>query len=360
MKHLLFPIGAATLLLVGCGQSDGAKSEKAGSATTPAAGNAVWAAGSSTVFPFATRVAENVGRSTGGAAARVESLGTGGGFKLFCNGLGAGSPDVANASRPIKKSEWDACQAAGVTEIIEIKVGYDGIVVANDKKGAAYNLTLGQLYKALAAELPKGAASAPNPAKAWSDVDRALPKDRILVYGPPPTSGTRDAFVELGLEAGAKTLPQLKALKESDEEAFKARAHRIRSDGAWVDSGENDNAIIQTLTKTPGSLGVFGYSFLDNNMDKVKAARIDGVGPSMATIADGSYPLARSLYIYVKKANLATKPGLRDFMNGFVSDAASGKGGYLLQRGLIPLSDAEREAQKLVVKEMTTMKAPAS
>ena len=339
MKHLLFSMGAATLLLVGCGQSNGAKSEKAGSATTPAAGNAVWAAGSSTVFPFATRVAENVGRSTGGAAARVESLGTGGGFKLFCNGLGAGSPDVANASRPIKKSEWDACQAAGVTEIIEIKVGYDGIVVANDKKGAA---------------------SAPNPAKAWSDVDRALPKDRILVYGPPPTSGTRDAFVELGLEAGAKTLPQLKALKESDEEAFKARAHRIRSDGAWVDSGENDNAIIQTLTKTPGSLGVFGYSFLDNNMDKVKAARIDGVGPSMATIADGSYPLARSLYIYVKKANLATKPGLRDFMNGFVSDAASGKGGYLLQRGLIPLSDAEREAQKLVVKEMTTMKAPAS
>ena len=219
---------------------------KASDKAEATAGGQVWAAGSSTVFPFATRVAETVSRTTGGPAPKVESLGTGGGFKMFCSSAGADAPDIANASRAMKKSEWDACQAAGVTDIVEIKIGYDGIVVANDKRGATYNLSREQLFKAL---------NAASTAKTWKDIDPALPAERIQVYGPPPTSGTRDAFVELALEAGAKKDATLSALAKSDEKAFKARVHPLRTDGAWIDSGENDNAIVQTLAKTPGAIG---------------------------------------------------------------------------------------------------------
>lgn len=322
------------------------------------AGDAVWVAGSSTVFPFATRVSENVARLTGNKPARVESLGTGGGIKLFCSGLGAKAPDIATASRQMKKSEWDACVGAGVNEIIELKVGYDGIVIANAKGGKIYDVTREQIFRALAAELPAGAGFAPNTTATWADVNPSLPKDKILVYGPPPTSGTRDAFAELALEAGARKLPALEALRASDEDAFKQRAHRTRGDGAWVDAGENDNAIVQTLTKTPGSLGVFGYSFLENNSDTVKAASVEGVAPTLAAISNGSYPLSRSLYIYVKKANFAVKPGLREYVQAFVSDAASGKGGYLIERGLIPLPDAERLTQQAHAKDQQFMAAP--
>ena len=334
------------LTLAACGQSDRSAE------TAPAAdGTQVWAAGSSTVFPFATRVAETVSRTTGGPAPKVESLGTGGGFKMFCSSAGADAPDIANASRAMKKSEWDQCQAAGVTDIVEIKIGYDGIVVANDKRGAAYTLTREQLFKALNAD---------SKAATWKDIDASLPGERIQVYGPPPTSGTRDAFAELALEAGAKKDATLRALQKSEEKAFKAKAHAIRTDGAWTDSGENDNAMVQMLSKTPGAVGVFGYSFLENNMDTVKAAAIEGVAPSIATISDGSYPLSRSLYIYVKKASLTNKPAVKAFVDGFVSDAASGKGGYLQSRGLIPLPDAERTAQKQAAAQMTSMTAPAS
>ncbi|MFN3523640.1 MAG: substrate-binding domain-containing protein [Phenylobacterium sp.] len=348
---------AAAALLAGCGQNAGG----AGGAGGGAAGGPrqqVWAAGSSTVFPFATRVAENVARTTGGSPAKVESLGTGGGIKLFCSGTGSSYPDIANASRPMKKSEFEACAANGVNDVVEIKIGFDGIVIANALNGATYDLSEEEIFRALAADLPTGEGFAPNPNKTWADVDKTLPAERIQVYGPPPTSGTRDAFVELGMEGGAVKIPQLAELKKSDSEAFTARAHTIRSDGAWTDSGENDNAIVQTLTKTPGSLGVFGYSFLENNADQVKPATINGVKPTHETIADGSYPLARSLYIYVKKGNIGVTPGLREYVAAFVSDAATGKGGYLLERGLIPLPADQHAAMKTVAETLPVMAAP--
>jgi phosphate transport system substrate-binding protein len=209
----------------------------------------------------------------------------------------------------MKKSEWDKCQAAGVTEIVEIKIGYDGIVIADDKASPTFKITREQLYRALAADVPAGSGFGPNAAKTWADVAKTLPAETILVYGPPPTSGTRDAFVELAMEKGGEKIPSLAALKKSNEDDFKTKTHKIRSDGAWVDAGENDNAIVQTLEKTPGAVGVFGYSFLENNMDKVKAATVDGVAPTFETISSGTYPLSRSLYIYVKKANIGVTPG---------------------------------------------------
>lgn len=358
MKPLAY-ISAASLavLLAACGQ----KTEPAKASGGSAAGRqAVWAAGSSTVFPFATRVAENVAKTTGGKPAKVESLGTGGGFKLFCAGTGASYPDIADASRPIKKSEFDKCVANGVTDIVEIKIGYDGIVIANAKSGPAYDFHREALYRGLAAEVPAGSAFAANAAKTWADAAAGLPKEPILVYGPPPTSGTRDAFSELALEKGGEKVPALAALKASDETGFKAKTHTLRSDGAWIDAGENDNAIVQTLEKTPHSLGVFGYSFLENNMDKVKGAKIEGVAPTFETISSGAYPLSRSLYIYVKKANIGVTPGLREFVDAFVSDGATGKGGYLQERGLIPLPDADHAAQKTVAKDLPVIAAPKS
>ena len=358
--RILLLVAASALALSACEQ----KTESAGGAAKVSGGSGsrtqVWAAGSSTVFPFATRVAETVSRTTGGTAAKVESLGTGGGFKLFCSGTGTAYPDIANASRPMKKSEWDKCQAAGVTEIVEIKIGYDGIVVADAKTSPDFKLTREQIYRALAAEVPAGSGFGPNTAKTWADAAKGLPARPILVYGPPPTSGTRDAFLELAMEKGAEKIPALAALKKANEDDFKAKTHKIRSDGVWVDAGENDNAIVQTLEKTPDASGVFGYSFLENNMDKVKAATVDGVAPSFETISSGAYPLSRSLYIYVKKANIGVTPGLREFLAGFTSDAATGKGGYLQQRGLIPLPPADHEAQKAMVKALTPMAAPTS
>ena len=358
MKTFAYIAVASTVALAACGQQAPKGGTDKAAGPSASGRDQVWAAGSSTVFPFATRVAENVAKTTGGRPAKVESLGTGGGLKLFCSGTGAGFPDIANASRQIKKSEFEQCAAAGVTDIIEIKIGYDGIVIANAKSGPTYNFKLDQIFRGLAAELPAGAGFAKNTAKSWKDVDAALPAQAILVYGPPPTSGTRDAFVELAMEKGAAKLPALEALKKSNEDDFKAKAHTIRSDGAWVDAGENDNAIVQTLTKTPNAIGVFGYSFLENNMDTVKAAAVDGVAPTFETISNGSYPISRSLYIYVKKANIGVTPGLREYVNAFVSDAATGKGGYLQQRGLIPLAADAHAAQKEAVAALTVMTAP--
>lgn len=349
-------IAAGALALSGCGQGGG---QAGGGGNVAGPRQQAWAAGSSTVFPFATRVAENVARSTGAPAAKVESLGTGGGIKLFCSGAGSAYPDVANASRAMKKSEFELCAKNGVTDIVEIKVGFDGIVIANARTGGNYDFTLEEIYRGLAAEVPAAQGFAPNAAKLWSDVEKTLPGDRIQVYGPPPTSGTRDAFVELAMEGGAKKVPALKALKETDEDAFKSKSHTLRSDGAWIDAGENDNAIVQTLTKTPGALGVFGYSFLENNGEEVKGASIEGVAPTLATIADGSYPLSRSLFIYVKKSNVGVTPGLQEFVQAFVSDAASGKGGYLLTRGLVPLPADQHEAQKAAAKDLPLMAPPA-
>ncbi|MBI5940309.1 MAG: substrate-binding domain-containing protein [Caulobacterales bacterium] len=324
-----------------------------------AARDYVWAAGSSTVFPFSTRVAENYARKTVAKAPKVESLGTGGGFKLFCGGTGEGFPDIANASRPMKKSEFDACAAKGVKDIIALKIGFDGIVIATDKDGADYAFKIEHLYLGLSAKVLRYGKFVPNPYRAWDEIGSGLPGNRIVVYGPPPTSGTRDAFVELGIEEGARRFPLLTELRSNNAKGFKALVDPLRADG-WIDAGENDNAIVQTLTRTPGSLGVFGYSFLEENGDKVKGASVNGVFPTTATIANGSYPLSRSLYIYVKKSNLGVTPGLREFVEEFLSDAASGRGGYLQGRGLIPLPAAQHDAGKAAFKAGTAMARPAS
>jgi phosphate transport system substrate-binding protein len=322
--------------------------------------NGIWAAGSSTLFPFATRVAENFGRNNpDGAPPRVEALGTGGGIQAFCQGVGPSTPDIANASRPMKRSEYDKCAANGVTEIVELKIGYDGIVVATARNGASFNFSLDDLYEGLAKEVPGPDGSfVLNPARTWSQVNPSLPNQRIQVYGPPPTSGTRDAFLELGMTPGAGLVPAVAAIKDQDKNRFEALAHTVREDGAWIDSGENDNAILQTLTRTPGSLGVFGYSFLEQNMDSVKAETIDGVAPSPETISNGTYPLARSLYVYVKKAHIGVTPGLQEFLIEFTSEAAVGEGGYLQDRGLVPLPEAELVQQRAIATAMTPMARP--
>jgi phosphate transport system substrate-binding protein len=323
-----------------------------------AARDYVWAAGSSTVFPYTTRVAETFARKTGARTPKVESLGTGGGIKLFCGGAGDAYPDIANASRPMKASEFDACAKNGVTDIIEIRIGYDGIVVAMDKRAADLNIKLEHLHLALSDQVLRQGRFQENPYGLWSQIGAGLPPSKILVYGPPPTSGTRDAFLELGIEAGAVRLPPLKAMKGEDEKAFKAKVDPLRND-RWIDAGENDNAIVQTLTRTPGSAGVFGYFFYEENRDKVKVASIDGVKPTFETIASGKYPLSRSLYIYVKASRLDLTPGLRAFVREMVSDSASGRGGYLQERGMIPLPPALHERIKADVKAGRTMGRPA-
>ncbi len=323
-----------------------------------AARNYVWAAGSSTVFPFATRVAENFARKSGKPAPKVESLGTGGGFKLFCAGMGEASPDIADASRPIKASEFDDCHKHGVKDITEIRIGFDGIVVAVDRSAPDYDFGLQHLYLGLAADALRGGKFVTNPYKTWRQVGARLPDGRILVYGPPPTSGTRDAFLELAIEGGARKFPTAEALHSKDEKAFKQQVDRLRQDGAWVDAGENDNAIVGTITKTPGALGVFGYSFLEQNQDRIKGSAINGVKPTVATIASGAYPLSRSLYVYVKKGQVGVTPGLREFIDEFVSDAATGHGGYLQDRGLIPLPVADLAASKAAAKSLTPVSRP--
>ena len=323
-----------------------------------AARDYVWAAGSSTVFPFSTRVAENFSKKTGKKSPKVESLGTGGGIKMFCGGAGEKFPDIANASRPMKKSEFLACQKAGVKDIVEIKIGFDGIVVAVDKKGPDFNFKLEQLYLGLADQTLRGGKLVKQPYKNWNEVGPGLPKARILAYGPPPTSGTRDAWVELAMEGGAAKLPTLAKLKKDVEKKFKATVSPMRTDGGWVDAGENDNAIVGTIEKTPNALGVFGFSFLEENASRIKGASINGVKPTPAAIASGQYPLSRSLYIYVKKSQVGVTPGLKEFVNEFVSDAATGRGGYLQGRGLIPLPPPQHQAMKQKAGALPAMPAP--
>ncbi|MBO9501314.1 substrate-binding domain-containing protein [Brevundimonas sp. A19_0] len=344
---ILTVAAVSALALAACGDQGGSGTREG-----------IWAAGSSTVFPFTTRVAENFARNTGGAMPRVESLGTGGGIQAFCQGVGPQTPDIANASRRMKPSEYDLCAQNGVTEIIEIKIGFDGLVIATARDGADFAFQGADLYLALAKDVPGGDGFIANPNTSWDQVRSGLPSARILVYGPPPTSGTRDSWLELAMAPAAKNLPTLAALAESDEDAFEARAHTLREDGVWVDSGENDNAIVQTLTRTPGSVGVFGYSFLEQNSESVKAASVNGVYPTLETISSGEYPISRSMYIYVKKAHIGVTPGLDQFVAEFVSDAASGPGGYLQDRGLVPLPEAELVAQREAARAHTPMARP--
>ena len=298
--------------------------------------------GSSTVFPFSTSVAERFGKTTEFQTPVVESTGSGGGLKLFCSGVGEQTPDITNSSRRIKLSEVELCEGNGVTDIVEIMIGYDGIVLANKKGAERYDLTTKNIFDALAREVPVAGKLIPNPNRTWKDVDPSLPDVKIEVMGPPPTSGTRDAFVELAMEKGAKQYAMLKELRSQDKKKFKAVAHAIREDGAYVEAGENDNLIVRKLEANPNALGIFGFSYLDQNEDRIQGSRIDGVLPEFEEIADGRYVIARPLYFYLKAVHVAQVPGLPEYIAEFTSERAAGPDGYLVDKGLIPLPEAER------------------
>jgi phosphate transport system substrate-binding protein len=300
--------------------------------------------GSSTVYPFTTTVAEQFGRQGKFKTPKVESTGTGGGIKLFCNGVGPQFPDIANASRRIKPAELATCAQNGVKDVVEIKVGYDGIVLAQNKTGQTLNLTRKDVYLALAKSVPDPAnptSLVPNPNMTWKQVNPKLPNIKIEVLGPPPTSGTRDSFAELYLEAGCKTFAWLDGLRAQDEPSFKRKCDAIREDGAYIEAGENDNLIVQKLGANPNAVGVFGYSFLEENMDKLKGAVVDGVAPSFETVASGKYPASRPLFIYVKKAHVNVIPGINEFIAEYMSEKAIGEEGYLSDKGLIPPAKSE-------------------
>lgn len=308
--------------------------------------------GSSTVYPFATVVAEKFGKKTKFNTPKIESTGSGGGMKLFCAGVGLDSPDITNASRAMKKSEFDTCQKNGVTSITEVQIGYDGIAVANSKKAGQFKLTRKDLFLALAEEVPNPDGSqtlVKNPYQTWKDVNSALPNTKIEVLGPPPTSGTRDAFAELAMEGGCKKFDWIKAMKKKDKSAYKKVCHTVREDGPYIEAGENDNLIVQKLEKNSDALGIFGFSFLEQNDDKVQGSMIEGKAPTFDTIADGSYPISRPLFFYVKNAHVKSIPGMKEYLKEFTSETAMGDDGYLLDKGLIPLSSAERKELRAAV-----------
>ena len=313
--------------------------------------------GSSTVYPFATVVAERFGR-TGNATPKIESTGSGGGMKLFCQGVGTQHPDITNASRRMKKSEFELCQSNGVKDITEVKVGYDGIVIANSVKGEQIDLSLRDIFLALAKDVPNPDGSeelVANPYKTWKEVNPALPNTKIEVLGPPPTSGTRDAFNELAIEGGCKTFSWLKAIKDEDKSKYKAICRSVREDGAYVEAGENDNLIVQKLEKNPAAYGVFGYSFLDQNRGVVQAANVDGVEPTFDAIGSGDYPVSRSLFFYVKKAHVGVVPGIEGYVKEFTSEKAWGDQGYLGEKGLIPLGEDLRKSMAKQARSLKSM-----
>lgn len=310
----------------------------------------VRAVGSSTVYPFATAVAEHAAKG-GTKSPVVESTGTGSGIKLFCGGVGASSPDIVNASRRLKASEFELCAKNGVKEIVEIQIGIDGIAFAEAVAGPNMKLTPKEVYKALA----KNPFGKPNTAKNWSDIDPSLPAIPILVYGPPTTSGTRDALAELILEAGCKTDPKVKALKESDEDSYKKICTQIREDGAYVEGGENDNLLVQKIAQNPKAIGVFGFSFLEENADKLKGVPMSGIAPTYQSISDFSYPGARPLYIYVKKAHIGPISGLQEYVSEWPK--AWGPDGYLKQKGMVISPDDVRAKNAEVIANMTLLNA---
>lgn len=302
--------------------------------------------GSSTVYPFATVVAEQFGKTSGSKTPKIESTGSGGGFKLFCGGVGINHPDITNASRAIKSSEIEKCAANGVKDIVEVKIGYDGIVLANSKTVAPLKLTRKDIFLALAKNVPdpkNPGKLIPNPYTTWKEVNASLPATKIEVLGPPPTSGTRDAFVELAMEGGAKKFDFIKAMKKTDKKAYKALCHTVREDGAYVEAGENDNLIVQKLQANPAAVGIFGFSFLDQNSDVIQGSFIEDTAPTFEAIAEGAYPVSRPLYFYVKKAHVNVIPGMKGYLAEFTSDKAWGDEGYLADKGMIPMPAEERQ-----------------
>ena len=324
-----------------------------------AAKDGIQIVGSSTVYPFSAVVAERFGRETAFPAPRIEATGSGGGMKLFCAGTDDERPDITNSSRRITRSERELCAGNGVAEIVEVKIGYDGIVLAQSVEGRPMDITRPQIFLALARHIPDGAGGVKeNDNQKWSDISPELPDADIRVYGPPPTSGTRDAFAELALEGGCDTFPELAALKESDRKRHRQICRGVREDGAYIESGENDNLIVQKLSVNPDSFGVFGFSFLEENADKVRGANIDGVEPTFEAIADFSYAVSRPLFFYAKKARIGKTAGLREFMQFFADENATGEDGYLSERGLIPLDEKERAEMRATVEQMTPLEAP--
>lgn len=306
--------------------------------------------GSSTVFPFSTSVAEQFGRATSFKTPVIEATGSGGGMKLFCAGIGLEHPDITNASRRIKQNEFKNCQSNGI-DMTEIIIGFDGIVLANAKAAPQLRLTRRQIYLATAKMVPDPNKACQanwcepieNPYQKWSDIDASLPDMKIEVLGPPPTSGTRDAFQELAMAEGADSFAHIKALKKTDKAMWKQLTHTMREDGGWIDAGENDNLMVQKLSANPNAVGVFGFSFLDQNADKIKGAIVEDVEPTFENIAAGDYNISRSLYFYIKHAHVGTVPGILEFVKEFTSENAFGEEGYLLDKGLIPLPNATRK-----------------
>lgn len=315
-------IAAPALLVAGCGDQGGDSASR----------DYVWAVGSSTVYPFANVAAEGFAAANAGMKTpKIESTGTGGGIERFCAGVGAGTPDIANASRRMKAKEFEACAANGVTDIVEIQIGIDGIALGESVNGPQLALTQEDIYKALAAN-PYGQ---PNTARTWHDVNPALPATEIAVYGPPSTSGTYDAFKELILGKGCEANPEMKALKDSNKDRYEELCHTLRGAPYYVEQGENDNLIVQKLGQNPNYLGIFGFSYLDANRATIRDVRIAGIEATAATIADGSYPGSRPLYIYIKKRHIGVIPGLQQYVKALIEAAAPN--GTLSQRGLIPL-----------------------
>jgi len=315
--------------------------------------------GSSTVFPFTSTVAEQFGRASTFKTPKVESTGTGGGMKLFCAGVGVQHPDFTNASRRIKASELADCRKNGVNEVVEIKIGFDGIVLANAKASPVYRLTRKDIYLALARQVPDPAAPTrlvANPYKAWKDVNPTLSAVRIEVLGPPPTSGTRDSFLEQVMEPGCTSIAWLKSLKDVDEKRYKQVCTTIREDGAFIEAGENDNLIVQKLAANPGALGIFGYSFLEENLNTLHGSTIEGVTPDFDTISTGKYPVSRAMYVYVKKAHVGMIPGMKEFITEYTSEKAFGEEGYLVDKGLVPAPKAEREMVRRDAVALTGLK----
>jgi phosphate transport system substrate-binding protein len=312
--------------------------------------------GSSTVYPFTTTVAEQLGKTAGIKTPVVESTGTGGGMKLFCAGVGEGHPDATNASRRMKKGEFADCQKNGVKDIVEINIGFDGLTVAQSKQGTPIKLTLAQLLLAVAKEVPGADGKlVANPNKNWSDVDKSLPNTKIEVLGPPPTSGTRDSFHELLLEKGAEQVPALAALKKTDAKAFEKVWKTLREDGAYVEAGENDNVIVAKLEANRNAFGVFGYSFLEENLAKLRGVSLDGVAPEFDNITSGKYSGARRMYVYVKKQHVGMVPGIDKFAAEYVSPKAIGEDGYLAKKGLVTLPKAEAETVRKAVTGLSPM-----